>query len=337
VINVVKTPQKVLDSVRMTVAIALTAPYPATVTITMPGRAAFALRRSRPRHFLMCPPTYFDVRYAINPWMDPDVPVDRPLAMAQWFALVEAYRAAGHQVDLLDPIPGLPDMVYAANGAFALDGVVLHARFTYAERTPEAAAHIEWHRRNGTGYARPAVAEPTATNEAEGDFAVLADRLLAGYGFRTSRAAHGELAALTGRDVISLELVDPRLYHLDVALTVLDDERDHIAYYPDAFSPDSQRLLAECFPDAILATVTDAYAFGLNCVSDGRNVFVPAGAAGLRTAIAAAGYRPISIDLSELAKGGGSVKCCTQELHALSAVQGGRPHCPLTRSLKETR
>ena len=80
------------------------------------------------------PPTYFDVRYAINPWMDPDVPVDRPLALAQWSALVEAYRAAGHHVDLLTPVPGLPDMVYAANGAFALDGIVLPARFAYAER-----------------------------------------------------------------------------------------------------------------------------------------------------------------------------------------------------------
>ena len=280
----------------------------------MPGRAPFALRRSRPRHFLMCPPTYFDVRYAINPWMHPDVPVDRPLALAQWWALVEAYRAAGHHVDLLDPIPGLPDMVYAANGAFALDGIVLPARFAYAERAPETAAHTEWHRRNGTGYAGPAIAEPAATNEAEGDFAVLSERILAGYGFRTSRAAHGELAALTGCDVISLELVDPRLYHLDVALTVLDDERDHVAYYPDAFSPDSRRLLAECFPDAILATEADAFAFGLNCVSDGHNVFIPAGAEHLRTAIAAAGYRPVSIDLSELGKGGGSVKCCTQEI-----------------------
>ena len=280
----------------------------------MPGRARLALRRSRPRHFLMCPPTYFDVSYAINPWMDPAVPVDRPLAMAQWSALVQAYRAAGHQVELLDPIPGLPDMVYAANGALALDGIVLPARFAYAERALEAAAHAEWHRHNGTGYAEPTIVEPAATNEAEGDFAVLARRILAGHGFRTSRAAHGELAALTGREVISLELVNPRLYHLDVALTVLDDERDHIAYYPDAFSPDSQQRLAECFPDAILATAADAYAFGLNCVSDGHNVFIPAGAAGLRTAIAAAGYRPVSIDLSELVKGGGSVKCCTQEI-----------------------
>ncbi len=114
--------------------------------------------------------------------------------------------------------------------------------------------------------------------------------------------------------MISLELVDPRFYHLDVALTVLDDARDHIAYYPPAFSEPSRRLLAERFPDAIIADEADAYAFGLNCVSDGCNVFLPAGAEHLRPRSAAAGYRPISIDLSELIKGGGSVKCCTQEI-----------------------
>jgi N-dimethylarginine dimethylaminohydrolase len=246
--------------------------------------------------------------------MDPDAPVDRLLALGQWTALVETYRAAGHRVELLDPIPGLPDMVYAANGALMVDGRVLPARFAYAEREPEAAVHAEWHRQNGILYGGRDIATPVAVNEAEGDFAVLSRRILAGYGFRTARAAHDEVAALTGREVVSLELVDPHLYHLDVALAVLDDERDHLAYYPPAFSAASRRILAQCFPDAIIATDRDAYAFGLNCVSDGQNVFLPAGAAELRSAIAAAGYRPVSVDLSELAKGGGSVKCCTQEI-----------------------
>jgi N-dimethylarginine dimethylaminohydrolase len=280
----------------------------------MAGSAVFTTRRSRPRHYLMCPPTYFQVSYSINPWMDPSRPVDRLLALGQWSALVETYRAAGHCVELLDPIPDLPDMVYAANGALVLDGRVMPARFAYTEREPEAAVHAAWHRRNGTVYGGRDIATPVAVNEGEGDFAVLSERILAGYGFRTARAAHDEVAALTGREVLSLELVDPHLYHLDVALTVLDDERDHLAYYPLAFSPASRRVLAENFPDAILATEHDAYAFGLNCVSDGHSVFLPAGAAELRTAVAAAGYRPVSIDLSELAKGGGSVKCCTQEL-----------------------
>ena len=293
--------------------------------ISRPGRAA---RNVSLRHYLMCPPTYFDVSYAINPWMDPTRGVDRGLALRQWWSLVEAYQAAGHRVDLLEPVEGLPDMVYAANGATVVDGQVLQARFANPQRTAEAALHTAWHRRNGILYGGGEVRLPEAVNEAEGDFAVLSRRILAGYGFRTTPAAHRELAALTGREVISLELVDPMFYHLDVALAVLDDTCDHLAYYPAAFSEDSQALLAELFPDAIIATAADAYALGLNCVSDGLNVFVPSGASHLREAIAAAGYWPTSVDLSELLKGGGSVKCCTQEIrgrHAFTIEVSGDP------------
>ena len=271
-------------------------------------------RRARLRHFLMCPPTYFTVAYAINPWMDPTRPVDRELALRQWAQLVETYRSHGHRVDLLEPVEGLPDRVFAANGATVDDGRVLQARFASAQRQGEAATHARWHERNGILYGGGAVQRPQAVNEAEGDFAVLSDRILAGYGFRTTREAHRELADLTGREVVSLQLVDPRFYHLDVALTVLDDARDHIAYYPEAFSPASRQLLAEQFPDAIVATAADAYAFGLNSVSDGLHVFVPAGAHDLREELVRAGYLPTSVDLSELLRGGGSIKCCTQEI-----------------------
>ncbi len=289
-------------------------PNLAGVTSNVLGHALPVARRSSPRHYLLCPPTYFDVRYSINPWMDPSRGVDRALAERQWSTLVETYRALGHRVDLLDPIPGLPDMVYAANGATVLGGQVLQARFANPQRAPEATAHAAWHQRNGILYGGGDVQAPIAMNEAEGDFAILSTTILAGHGFRTSPAAHHELAALTQREVIGLELIDPRFYHLDVALTVLDDSRDHLAYYPSAFSEPSRRLLAECFPDAIIANDSDAYAFGLNCVSDGLNVVMPAGADHLRSEIAVAGYRPIPIDLSELTKGGGSVKCCTQEI-----------------------
>ena len=53
---------------------------------------------------------------------------------------------------------------------------------------------------------------------------MLSRRILAGHGFRTTPEAHRELATLTDREVLSLELVDPRLFHLDLALAVLDDE-----------------------------------------------------------------------------------------------------------------
>ncbi|GHJ24460.1 hypothetical protein TPA0909_60740 [Streptomyces albus] len=99
------------------------------------------------RRYLMCPPVHFRVTYSINPWMDPAKPVDLPLALAQWEALRDRYRALGHTVEILDPVPGLPDMVYAANGATVIDGRVLGARFAHPERAGEAAAHRAWYQR----------------------------------------------------------------------------------------------------------------------------------------------------------------------------------------------
>ena len=49
--------------------------------------AAFALscsKRSSVVQRMMCPPTYFDVTYCINPWMDVNTAVDTNLAMRQW-------------------------------------------------------------------------------------------------------------------------------------------------------------------------------------------------------------------------------------------------------------
>lgn len=139
---------------------------------------------------------------------------------------------------------------------------------------------------------------------------------MAGRGFRSSSLAHDEAQEFFGRPVIGLELVDARYYHLDTALSVLDTATDEIMYYPGAFSPGSRAVLARLFPDALIATDTDAAAFGLNAVSDGRHVLLPQAAVGLMDPLRERGFDPIGMDLSELLKGGGSVKCCTLELRA---------------------
>lgn len=264
------------------------------------------------RGYLMCPPTYFAVDYAINPWMDPDVPVDAALALTQWTALVQTYRALGHTVELIEPRPGLPDMVFAANSGTVVDGRVLGARFRAHQRAAEADHYRRWF--VDAGY--PEVVMPVAVNEAEGDFAWTGRFLLAGTGFRTDPAAHAEAQEVLGVPVVSLHLVDPRYYHLDTALCVLDDSPagPEIAYYPDAFSRGSRRVLRRLFPDAVVATERDAACLGLNAVSDGRNVVLPSDAADLGAALAQRGYRPVFVDLSELRKSGGGPKCCTLEL-----------------------
>ncbi len=174
------------------------------------------MRPGQPRHYLMCRPTYFTVSYEINPWMDRHTPVDTALAVAQWERLRDTFRDLGHTVETIDPVPGLPDMVYAANGATVVDGLVYSARFTHLRAGPEGPAYLKWFADHG--YVTH-LAEHV--NEGEGDLLVAGDVVLAGTGFRTDRAAHAEAAALWGREVVTLELVDPRFYHLDTALTVL--------------------------------------------------------------------------------------------------------------------
>lgn len=273
----------------------------------MPPAHTDGRRQARPRHYLMCRPTHFDVVYSINPWMDPGKPVDPDLACAQWQRLHDLYLSLGHTVELIDPEPGLPDMVFAANGATVLDGKVLAARFRNAERRAEGPAYARWLRERGY-----TVQDPQHVNEGEGDYLVAGRRILAGTGFRTDPASHAEAQEFFGRPVIGLRLVDEHFYHLDTALSVLDD--DNVMYYPGAFSPGSREVLRELFPDAVLATAADAAVFGLNATSDGRNVVLPEAATGLLGRLAERGYRPIGVDLSELLKAGGSVKCCTLEL-----------------------
>jgi len=266
-----------------------------------------ARRTARRRRFLMCPPTHFDVVYSINPWMQPDKPTDPGRALAQWGRLRSRLLGLGHEVELIPAVPGLPDMVFAANGATVFRGKVLSARFRHAQRAGEAAAYVSWFRDRGY---RVHLAEHI--NEGEGDYLVAGDRILAGTGFRTDRRSHAEAQRLFRCPVVSVSLVDPRFYHLDTALTVLDD--GEIAYYPAAFSAESQATLRDLYPDAVLATDADAEVFGLNAVSDGRHVLLPPRATHLAGELRARGFVPIGVDLYELLLSGGGIKCCALEL-----------------------
>lgn len=267
-----------------------------------------------PRRYLMCPPRYFDVTYAINPWMHPNKPVDTSLAMTQWERLRDTYRALGHRVAIIEPVAGLPDMVFSANGATVLGDRVLIAQYRYPQRTEEEPAFRRWFLDNGFD----TVAEPRFINEGQGDYLFDGQRVLAGTGFRTDRLSHGEAQELFGWPVLSLTLVDPRFYHLDTALAVL--EHGEIMYFPEAFSAGSQQVLRKLYPNAIRAGAQDAEAFGLNAVSDGYNVVLPQTATGLIDTLRDRGYHPIGMDMSELHKSGGAVKCCTLELLAAADV-----------------
>jgi N-dimethylarginine dimethylaminohydrolase len=274
---------------------------------------ASTTRTPSPRTYLMCRPDFFTVSYKINPWMEPTKPTDTARALAQWQTLADTYLRLGHTVELVDPIPGLPDMVYSANGGFIIDNVAYGASFTYTERQAEGPAYMDWFQDRGFE-----VRVPENINEGEGDFLLVGNTILAGTGFRSESRSHSEVAALFGREVVTLSLVNPSFYHLDTAVAVLDpltgDENANIAYLPSAFDAKSLAILQDRYPDAIIVSEEDASILGLNSISDGYNVVIAARATGFERQLRERGYNPIGVDLSELLLGGGGVKCCTLEL-----------------------
>jgi N-dimethylarginine dimethylaminohydrolase len=267
-----------------------------------------ARRQATARSYLMCPPEHFAVTYAINPWMRPDQPADAATAMRQWARLRQVYLELGHEVRTIEPVPGLPDMVFAANGATVVGGRVLGVRFRFPQRAGEAGAYLAWFRDRGY----PDVRAARYVNEGEGDVLFTGRALLAGYGFRSDQAAAAELAGVFGLPVVSLRLVDPRFYHLDTALCVLD--ADTAMYYPAAFDDAGRAAIAAQFAELIEAKDEDAEVLGLNAVSDGRHVVLPVQARNLTAQLREHGFEPVGVDMSELLKGGGGPKCCTLEL-----------------------
>ena len=282
-----------------------------TMTTALPhvseAESATTTRVGSPKTVLMCRPDYFRVSYRINPWMHPENPTDTSKAVDQWTELYETYQRLGFTVHLIDPVEGLPDMVYAANGGLVVDGIAYSAKFRHSERGAEAGHYATWFADQGF-----TTADAAEVNEGEGDFLPVGNRILAAHGFRSDLSSHGELERVFGKNVVSLKLVRPDFYHLDTALAVLDD--DTISYLPSAFDEPSQQILEEEFPDAIIAEEKDAAWLGLNLFSDGATVVMAAQATGLAESIRARGFDVFTVDMSELLLGGGGVKCCTLEL-----------------------
>jgi len=269
------------------------------------------------RRYLMCPPTFFAVRYRINPWMEPDEPVDVDRAVRQWRRLRDQLVGLGHDVSVMTPDPELPDLVFAANGGIAVGDKALVPRFRHAERQPESPVFAAALREFGI----TEVVAAQHVNEGEGDFLLTGERFLAGTGQRSDPVAADEVAEFFDIEVVPLTLVDPRFYHLDTALARL--RSDLVAYWPGAFDRSSQGVLRDLFPDAIRATEADAAALALNMVSDGTTAVMAPGRVDLCAAITERGLDVVEIATDELRKAGGGAKCCVLEHHRSGQRQLG--------------
>src|SRR3990170_2017836 len=126
-------------------------------------------------HYLMCRPSYFAISYEINPWMRLNNPANPVLAHKQWDTLYETITRTGAEVSLIEPVEGLPDMVFTANAGLVKGEKVILSNFRHKERQGEEKYYEKWFSEHGDScHAIPA----NSSFEGAGDTVFYKDILL---------------------------------------------------------------------------------------------------------------------------------------------------------------
>lgn len=257
--------------------------------------------------FLMCPPNYFGVEYNINPWMSGNLGcVDTGLAKKQWQHLFETLSQYA-EIEQLEPQPHLPDMVFTANAGLVKGNSYIPSHFRHPERRPEEIHFSYWFSSNG--YHLVTLAH-NVYFEGEGDALLQPDnnRLWMGYGFRTDPQAHDQLRTLFPQST-SLQLIDPRFYHLDTCFCLLPGGQ--VMYYSSAFSQDSRQIIEAHFAekDRIAVDEEGALHFVCNAVTIDNKLMVNHASPALINRLTPLGYQTILTPVGEFLKAGGGAKC----------------------------
>jgi len=257
--------------------------------------------------YLMCPAQHFGVLYEINPWMSREVQADPSRSMAQWETLVETLRDAGAEIEMLDPVEGLPDMVFTANAGIVWGDRFVPSRFTHAERAGEESHYRRWFRANGWSTAE---LHGHPHFEGAGDALPFRDRIVAGYRIRSEFDAHTALAKVLDVEVLSLELVDPRFYHVDLTFCPLN-ERQALCV-PGAWDTYGREVVRAVVPEPIDLEPDEALQFCANSIVIGDVIVMPACTPRLRALLSDLDVRVCPVD--EFLKAGGGVRCLTLAL-----------------------
>ncbi|MEC7502319.1 MAG: arginine deiminase-related protein [Planctomycetota bacterium] len=268
---------------------------------------------------LMCPPTFYGIEYEINPWMDRTRVVDTSLATRQWEKLHALILECGAEVELVDPVEGLPDMVFTANAALIYRSIAILSQFRHTQRQGEEK---HWRKVLADNQFRIEWPAENMAFEGAGDALFCGDTLFAGYRIRSDATGHQGIAEAMGIAVTPLELVDNYFYHLDTCFCPLSSTT--AIYYPGAFDEYGQKVLAESIPELIEVEQSEAQQFACNAVVIGKQVITSIGCPRLHSQLTEFGWTPIETELGEFIKAGGSAKCLTLRLDGEEAA-GWKP------------
>ncbi len=269
----------------------------------------------RSPRILMCPPDYYGIEYEINPWMSRSRGSSPVRAQEQWHALKAALGALGVGLEFMTPRPGLPDLVFTANAGLVFGKRFFSSRFKHSERAKEEPYFDAWFADHG--FTVEHLPEGVYF-EGAGDALFCGPKLIAGYRIRSDALGHQALAAALGVQVLPVELVDPRFYHLDTCFCPLTSTS--ALWFPAAFDAYGQKVLRSQVPQLIDVVEAEAARFACNAVVVGQTVVLNAGSEQLTRDLEARGYKCVPVELDEFLKAGGSAKCLTLRLDGEDAA-----------------
>jgi N-dimethylarginine dimethylaminohydrolase len=278
---------------------------------------------------------YFDDGQAINPFYDKSVEIDIEKAKAEHQSIANALKSAGVEVKIVPPPKDCQDGVYTANWALVRGEKAVLSTLPNARKNEEPYAEQILKDQGKTVYKVP----NNVHFSGQGDALPCGNYLFAGTGYRTQREAHEFVAQTLGYELISLQTVpkknwygkplinkasgwpDSFFYDIDLALSILrwpsSSQKGLIAWCPDAFLPNSRKKLRD-FDGVEKIEVSLAEAkegFACNLVSTGETVVMSAHAPKFKAKLESLGFKVITPEITELAKGGGYIRCTTLTLN----------------------
>ncbi len=261
---------------------------------------------------LVCAPDYFRIDYEINPWMRLSNSVVLDRARTQWYELTRVLAMKiGASLERMQPVPGLPDLVFTANAGVVVGQRAVPSRFRHPERRREEPYFEAWFLDQGYEVIK---LDKDLSFEGAGDLLGFPDAWFGGYRQRSDIRAYPRLGEIFGRQIIPVELVDSRFYHLDTCFCPLSG--GELLYYPPAFDPYAQAVISDRIGQdrRLVVPESEALRFACNAVCVAKQVVLPAGCPETTKLLEARGYETHPIPLDEYMKSGGSAKCLTLAL-----------------------
>ncbi len=277
---------------------------------------------------LMSGADFFNDGFAINAYMDDQVPVDIEQAKREHAEIKSCFEQAGIEVVKVDPPSGCQDGVYTANWALVRGDKAVMSNLPN-KRQPEQDYADNTLKSLGKQVIR---LPQNLAFSGQGDALPVGDYLFIGSHYRTNSEAHQLIAKELNFTPISVQTIpqvddsgkpvvnsvtgwpDSFFYDLDLALAVISPKL--IAWCPEAFLPESQaKIRAIADLEKIEVSLDEAMqGFACNLVSTGEAVVMSDRAPKLKSEIEARGLRVFTPKVSELLKGGGFIRCTSLTL-----------------------